>query len=137
MKRSTLLILVLVLSLAMVLVGCGKEEAKQTDPAGETTGNAQTEDTAQETAGDPTAQTTEAVVDTNPEGDPGIGTGDEDDPGVDIYLPGGGNNTGTNERPTDGEGSGEGQPPVVTTPSTPEEDNGEDDFQVDFGDLLG
>lgn len=142
MKRSTLLILVLVLGLAMVLVGCGKDEAQKTEPAGETTGNA-TEGTAQETEGDPTGEATnpEEIVDTNPEGDPGIGGENEDDPGVDIYLPGGGNNTGENERPTGGEGNNEGgnegQPPEVTTPSAPEEDNGEDDFQVDFGDLLG
>ncbi len=137
MKRSTLLILVLVLSLAMVLVGCGKEETKKTEPSGETTGNAQIEGTAQETEGDPTGEATkpEEIIDTNPEGDPGIDPEGEGDPGVDIYLPGGGNNTGENVRPTDG--SDEGDPPAVTTPSAPEVNNGEDDFEVDFGDLLG
>lgn len=137
MKRSTLLILALVLSLALVLVGCGKEEAKKTEPNGETTGTAQTEGTAQGTEGN-TTEATEEPFDTNPEGDPGLDD-DEGDPGVDIYLPGGGNNMGTNENPNSGsnEGSGEGNSTDVTTPSVPEVDNGEDDFEVDFGDLLG
>ena len=137
MKRSTLLILALVLSLALVLVGCGKDEAKKTEPNGETTGTVQPEGTTQGTEGD-TKEATEEIINTNPEGDPGLGE-DEGDPGVDIYLPGGGNNVGTNENPNSGsnEGSGEGNSSGVTTPSAPEVENGGDDFEVDFGDLLG